>query len=299
MALTASEPDHGARGSAPAGRLILVVIFCTAVMVMDHRFSHLEKVRSVLAGALYPVQVLVNAPGATVRWFGDNFSAREELLEENQRLRSESLLQNARLQRLATLEAENQRLRALLDSTAKVNEQVLVAEILSVDMDPFRHRILLNRGSNDGAFAGQAIIDADGIVGQVTRDQPFASEAILITDANHALPVELLRNQLRTIAVGTGDIDRLSLPYLPRNADVREGDLIITSGLGGTFPPGYPVGRVKRIGGATDAAFLEISAAPASALNRVREVLLLRPGDDELQQPGPRVAEKTEEDLEP
>lgn len=280
MALTASEPDHGARGTAPAGRLILLILFCVGIMVLDHRFDHLERLRSILAGALYPVQIIVNAPGATARWFDETFAARDLLVEENRQLRSESLLQNARLQRLETLEAENQRLRALLDSTAKISEQVLVAEILSVDMDPFRHRVLLNRGTRDGAFVGQPIIDADGIVGQVTRDQPFAAEAILITDANHALPVELLRNQLRTIAVGTGDIDQLSLPYLPRNADVREGDLIITSGLGGTFPPGYPVGRVKRIGSTPDAAFLEISASPASALNRVREVLLLTPAED-------------------
>ena len=289
MALTASEPDHGARGIAPAGSLILVIIFCVGIMVLDHRFNHLDKIRAVLAGALYPVQIMVNAPGATARWFDETFASRESLAEENSRLRSESLLQNARLQRLETLEAENQRLRALLDSTAKISEDVLVAEILSVDMDPFRHRVLLNRGTGDGAFVGQPIIDADGIVGQITRDQPFAAEAILITDANHALPVEILRNQLRTIAVGTGDIDNLSLPYLPRNADVREGDLIITSGLGGTFPPGYPVGRVKRINSTADAAFLEISATPASALNRVREVLLLKPS--EKQEMAPMVAE--------
>ncbi|NIM31733.1 MAG: rod shape-determining protein MreC, partial [Pseudomonas stutzeri] len=166
--------------------------------------------------------------------------------------------------------AENARLRALLDSTEKVGDRVLIAEILSVDMDPFRHRILVNKGSADGVYVGQALIDAEGVVGQVTRDQVFSAEAILITDIDHALPVELVRNRLRTIAVGTGDLARLSLPYLPRNGDVREGDLLVTSGLGGTFPAGYPVGSVSQVRSDSGQPFLEVSAEPTAALNRIR-----------------------------
>ena len=145
---------------------------------------------------------------------------------------------------MAALEAENARMRALLDSTAKVGDQVLIAEIVSVDMDRLRHRVVLNRGSRDGAFLGQALIDARGIVGQITRDRGTSSEALLITDPDHAVPVEIVRNGLRTIAVGTGDLERLSLPFMARNSDVKAGDMLVSSGLGGTFPAGYPVGTV-------------------------------------------------------
>jgi rod shape-determining protein MreC len=142
--------------------------------------------------------------------------------------------------------------------------------------------IVVNRGSIDGVQVGQALIDAEGIIGQVIRDQVFSAEAILITDVDHALPVEVLRNRLRTIAVGTGDLERLSLPFLPRNADVVSGDLLVTSGLGGTFPPGYPVGVVREVTSQVGEPFLEISAEPAAALNRVREVLLIWPEPEEI-----------------
>ena len=148
---------------------------------------------------------------------------------------------------------------------------------MSVDMNPFRHQIVVNKGSMHDVYVGQALIDAQGIIGQVIRDHIFSAEALLITDVDHALPVELVRNRLRTIAVGTGDLERLSMPFLPRNADVLEGDLLVTSGLGGTFPPGYPVGIVSKVSGDTGQPFLEITATPAAALNRIREVLLIWP----------------------
>ena len=176
---------------------------------------------------------------------------------------------------MASLEAENARLRALLESTAKVGDQVLIAEILSVDMDPLRHRIVLNKGSRDGAYVGQALIDAQGVVGQITRDQLRSAEALLITDPDHAVPVEIVRSGLRTIAVGTGDLDNLSLPYMARNTDIKNGDLLVSSGLGGTFPPGYPVGTVTEVRGDTGEAFLRVKARPAAALDRIREVLLV------------------------
>jgi rod shape-determining protein MreC len=178
---------------------------------------------------------------------------------------------------MAALEAENARLRALLDSTSRIDDSILIAEIVSVDMNPFRNMLVVNKGSRDGVYVGQALIDADGIVGQITRDRYFSAEAMLVTDVDHALPVELARNRLRTIAVGTGELNRLSLPFLPRNADVQAGDLLITSGLGGIFPPGYPVGVIREVRGVTGQPFLEIDAEPAAALNRIREVLLIRP----------------------
>jgi len=247
-------------------------------MVLDNANQHLIKVRQILSAAIYPIQLMIDAPSTVGHWLGESLATRVALINDNRKLNQKILVQSARLQRTAALEAENARLRALLESTAKVGDRVLIAEIMSVDMNPFRHKIVVNKGSNDGAQVGQAIIDAEGIIGQIVRDQVFSAEAILITDIDHALPVELVRNRLRTIAVGTGDLGRLSLPFLPRNADVLAGDLLVTSGLGGIFPPGYPVGIVREVSSEVGQPFLNISAEPAAALNRIREVLLIWPG---------------------
>jgi rod shape-determining protein MreC len=281
MALGAADNEQrGFRSTSPGLRFAVLSLLSIAMMVADSRGEVLKDVRRVLAATAYPIQVLVDSPAAAGRWLSDSFATRGQLGEENEQLQRRLLEQSARLQRLASLEAENARLRALLESTAKVGDRVLIGEIMSVDMNPFRHRIVVNRGSRDEVFVGQALIDADGVLGQVTRDQIFSAEAILITDIDHALPVEVLRNRQRTIAVGTGRLDRLSLPYLPRNADLRVGDLLVTSGLGGTFPAGYPVGVVKSISSDAGDEFLTVEAEPAANLSRVREVLLIWPGEE-------------------
>ena len=278
MALTTVESEPGRfRSSSPGLRLVLLCILSIALMVLDQRNQHLIDVRKALAVALYPIQALVSAPFSASRNLSATLASRGRLLEENQQLHQQELLQNSRLQRMAALEAENARLRALLDSTAKVDANFVIAEIVSVDMNPFRNMIVINKGSQDDAFVGQPLIDANGVVGQITRDRVFSSEAMLVTDADHAVPIEIARNRLRSIAVGTGELDRLSLPFLPNNADVRAGDLLISSGLGGTFPPGYPVGVVRKVNSVTGQPFLNIDAEPAAALNRIREVLLLVP----------------------
>jgi rod shape-determining protein MreC len=276
MAFSTPVSDQRAfREASPGPRLIVICILSIALMVVDNQNQAMRAVHSMLGTAVYPIRVLIDAPATFGRWLSESFYTRGTLLDENLELNERILVQGARLQRLAALEAENARLRALLDSTAKVGDRVLIAEIMSVDMNPFRHQIVINKGSSDGVYVGQALIDARGIIGQVTRDQVYSAEALLITDVDHALPVELLRNRLRTIAVGTGDLGRLSLPYLPRNVDVVEGDLLVTSGLGGTFPPGYPVGSVSKITNDSGEQFLTIDATPAAALNRIREVLLI------------------------
>ncbi len=278
MALRTPDSDQRAfRDTSPGLRLTLLCIFSIGLMALDNQNQHLSGVRRILSASIYPIRVLIDAPSSFGHWIGDTLATRNALIDENDELGRKILIQNARLQRMAALQAENARLRALLDSTARVGDRVLIAEIMSVDMNPFRHMIVVNRGSIDGVQAGQALIDAQGIIGQVIRDQIFSAEAILITDVDHALPVEVLRNRLRTIAVGTGDLERLSLPFLARNADVVSGDLLVTSGLGGTFPPGYPVGIVREVTSEVGEPFLKISAEPAAALNRVREVLLIMP----------------------
>jgi rod shape-determining protein MreC len=247
-------------------------------MVLDHRGSYLEDIRGQLAAAFYPVQQAVDAPFRATRWLRENLAFRDALLAENTELRRATLVNTATLQKYAALQAENARLRALLESTARVPDKVLIGEVLSVEMDRLHHRIIVNKGQRSGAGDGQPLIDALGVVGQVTRTGPDSAEALLITDPDHALPVEVVRNGLRTIAVGTGNRSRLSLPYLTRNQDIEPGDLLVTSGLGGAFPAGYPVGTVTKVDDSRGDAFRDITARPAARLDRLHEVLLVVPG---------------------
>ena len=277
---TASTGIGRGSGSLGVRCLLLSIVACTA-MVVDRRTPYLESVRDILSFAVYPVQLAVDTPPRAWRWAAESLAERAALLEENRRLKRELLHTNARLQRLAALESENARLRELLDSTAQVTDRVLVAEILAVDLDPYRQRFNINRGSLDGAYVGQALLDANGVVGQLVDVAPLTAEAVLITDADHAVPVIVNRNGLRTIAVGTGDTARLRLPYLTNSADIEVGDLLLSSGLGGVFPAGYPVGRVIEVRRRPGQSFADVIAEPAAALDRDREVLLVWTGDDD------------------
>jgi rod shape-determining protein MreC len=267
-------------------RFLLLALCCLSLMLLDHREQHLTKVRQGLSLVVYPVRVLVDLPFRAWASLRTTFADRETLIAENEQLKRERLDAEFRLQRLAALESENARLRELLDSTARVGNRALIAEILAVDLVPYRQRFDLNRGLVDGVYVGQALIDAQGVVGQIERVGPLTSEAVLITDADHALPVSVNRNGrdgLRTIAVGTGDSSLLRLPYLTNNADIQVGDLLVSSGLGGVFPAGYPVGRVTDVRRRPDQSFAEVIATPASALDRDREVLLVGNAADDAQ----------------
>ncbi len=262
-------------------------------MTLDHRQHHLETVRAGLSVVLYPLQFAVHAPFAAGKWLSETLAARTTLIEENLRLHRRDLLIQARLGKYEELEAENRRLRHLLDSSTKVGERVLVAEVMSVDLDPFSRQILLNKGDRDGVFLGQPLIDANGVMGQIVHVNRFSSTALLITDPSHALPVQLNRNGLRAVALGMGASNTLELAHLPNNADVVAGDLVVTSGLGGRFPAGYPVGRVTSVKTDAGQAFAQVSVEPAAQLERNREVLLVWPpvrGTDEPPEPG-RAAE--------
>jgi rod shape-determining protein MreC len=270
-----TSPGFGRSGFSMGVRFLLLAIACIALMLLDRREQHLVRVRQALSVVVYPVRVAVDLPFSTWTKVRENLAARDALIAENRQFRRERLETASRLQRLEALERENGRLRQLLDSTARIGSRALVAEILSVDLDPYRQRLDLNRGLVDDVFVGQALIDAQGVIGQVVRVGPMTSEAVLITDADHAVPVSVNRNGVRTIAVGTGDSGRLRLPYLTNNADVVVGDLLISSGLGGVFPAGYPVARVIDVKRRPDQPFAEIIAEPASSLDREREVLLV------------------------
>lgn len=263
---------------ALAFKTVLLVAAAILIMLFDRREGALGPVRSTLSVVVYPLQWAVDAPFALGRWVGENLASRQQLIDRAAALQAQNLKDQVRLQRMAALEVENARLRELMRSSARLVERVAVAELLSVDLDPFRHRVVVDKGISDGVYEGMPIVDSSGVMGQIVSVGPLDSQAILITDASHALPVEINRNGLRTIAVGTGDIDRLELPYLPNSADVREGDLLVTSGLGGRFPRGYPVGIVRKVTRDPTAAFATIDAAPAAALNRSREVLMVFTG---------------------
>lgn len=244
-------------------------------MILDHQFHQLQRIRSTLAFITYPLQVLAEAPVSLARWIGEITSSRDQLLDENRRLREENLKARAELQQLESLRAENLRLRNLLDASYKVGDRILIAELSAVDLDPYRQQVMINKGSSSGVFVGQPVLDANAVMGQVIQTTPFSATVLLITDPSHSIPVQVLRNGLRTIAVGTGRINELSLPYLPTNSDIQVGDKLVTSGLGGKFPPGYPVATVTQVDRSPDNAFAEIIATPTAHLDRSREVLLV------------------------
>lgn len=246
-------------------------------MYLDHRHQYLGTLHQVLSVAVYPVQRAVDLPVRGARWFVRSVSNQKLLLDENRQLRLQRLQDQHELQKIAELEAENARLRALLDSAARLREQVVVAEIMSVDLDPYSHLILLDKGTHNSVYVGQPLLDAEGVMGQVVEVGLFSAYAMLITDPNHALPVRIHRNGLRGIAFGTGFADQLELPDLPVNADIREGDLLITSGLGGLYPEGFPAAVVTNVTRDPAEDFARITARPTAMLDRSREVLLVTP----------------------
>jgi len=254
---------------------VAAVILSLILLVLDHRFHHLQQLRSTLAFVTYPLHYLADLPFTASTWLSETTSSREALLEQNRQLRAENLRLRGELQKYESLQAENLRLRDLVGSSFKVGDRVLVAELSSVDLDPYKQQVIINKGSASGVFEGQPVLDAQAVMGQVTAVTPLSSTVLLITDTSHALPVQVLRNGLRSIAIGTGRIDELKLPYLPTNSDIVEGDLLVTSGLGGKFPPGYPVATVTRIDRSPDAPFSSVVAQPRAHLDRSREVLLV------------------------
>jgi len=277
MVADSTDSEHRSTKSPALGlRFLVLAALSIVLLVVDHRENHLDAVRKVIGATVYPLRILVDAPVSSWRWVRENTAGRNDLLLEISRLNAERLLTHARLQRFTALESENARLRAMLDATAKVRDQVQVAEIMSVSSNPFRHIVVIDKGSRDGVYNGQAMIDADGVVGQVIEAGLLLSNGVLISDPDHALPVQVNRNGLRTIAVGSGEFDHLDLPFLPNNADIEEGDLLVTSGLGGAFPPGYPVGVVDSVTRVPQEPFADVTATPAARLNQVREIMLIR-----------------------
>lgn len=275
MAGPTSSNTNVVRIPALGLRVAALVLLSILLMVYDDRNRQLDSVRRTIDVAVYPLQLVVDTPARVWGWLVDSSTSRNALELENTRLKIQQRLTRAELQQLTALEAENARLRDLLEARDRISGDIRVAGIMSVDTNPFRHNIVIDVGSDDRVYDGQSLIDANGVVGQVLKTGLKTSQAILISDPDHALPVEVNRNGLRTIAFGTGQFDQLDLPYLPNNADIEVGDLLVTSGLGGAFPPGYPVAVVADIKRIPQQPFAEIKATPAASLNQVREVMLI------------------------
>jgi rod shape-determining protein MreC len=269
-----SRPIIG-RGPPLGATFLTLAVASIALMVADTRYDQLALVRGWLSSAAYPVQAAVDLPFRAWDWVTGSFADRSRLRRENLELTARLRLANLQLQRFAALEDENRRLRDMRENSAGVAQRVLVAAILNVDLDPFRHRVLLDKGAADGVFEGQAVLDAEGIFGQVTQVHSRTAEVILISDAEHAVPVQSNRSGLRTIAVGTGNSSRLSLPFVTVESDLKVGDRLISTGIGGVFPRGYPVAEVTRVERSPAATFAVVDARPTARLERNREVLLV------------------------
>ena len=263
------------RGPSLVARLLFLGAISMALMVTDHHYAYLAQVRSALSTAVYPLRWLVDAPFRAGRWLSDSVADRNQLRSENELLNTQLRDAEVQLQTLASLQAEVRRLRAMNEAADDFSRQRLVAQIMRVDLDPLRHRVLLNKGAKQGVFKGQPVLDAQGIVGQITQVNRNTAEAILISDAEHALPVRVNRSGLRTIAEGTGQLNRLNLPYLTGDADVKVGDLLVASGLGGVYPAGYPVGIVTKVERDAAETFATVEAKPLAKLDSDYEVVLL------------------------
>lgn len=265
-------------------QVVLLAIISIVLMFVDQRFNHLEVVRSNISVALTPLRYLVSLPAHTGNWASEWFTSFRDLVNENSNLRADSRILNARLQKMQVLQAENTRLRNLLGSSAKVADEVIVAELLSVDQNPYRQLIEINKGTLDGVEIGQAVIDAYGVMGQVIHVNQHTSTTILISDPEHAIPVQFIRNGTRSVAFGNGSSDQLELRYLPATADIRINDELVTSGLGGRFPADYPVATVVAINEDLIHGFVSVLVKPQARLDSSREVLIIKPRNS----PSPR-----------
>ena len=255
--------------------MLLLVMIALGLMVIDHKLKYFSKVRSNLNLIVVPIQFMVNWPAEFIHRMSTSLSTKQQLLTENAKLRAQQLLLQAKLQRLLAIESENTQLRQLLSSSYHINDRVLVAEILAIDLDPFSQQVVLNQGSIHGVYIGQPVLDANGVMGQVVVTGPVTSQVLLITDSRSAIPVQDNRSGVRAIAIGTDYTDRLKLLHVADTADIKVSDLMVTSGLGQRYPFGYPVGVVTSMQHISGEHFAQIRLRPSAHVDRARQVLLV------------------------
>ncbi|NUO76172.1 MAG: rod shape-determining protein MreC [Lysobacter sp.] len=270
-------PPTTARIGDVAGTLRLLAYLALAVVliVLDHRGGWLNQARRQVGVAVAPLWAVAGWPGRVAERIHDDAGTLGQLTEDNRRLRNELLVNQARMARLQTLAADNARLRGLLEAAERGNLDVVLAPILDIDLDPTRQRLILDAGSRDRVRTGQSVIDSGGLLGQIIGVNPMHASVLLITDPSHAVPVAVARNGVRLVVYGDGRSDTLRLASVPLSSDVKVGDQLVTSGLGGRFPPGFPVGTIAALRPDDSRAFLIGDVKPAAQLDRGREVLVL------------------------
>ncbi|MAZ89661.1 MAG: rod shape-determining protein MreC [Cellvibrionaceae bacterium] len=266
------------QGPSAASRVMSLGAVALILILLSIYTNLLDPVRARLSTLTAPLYSLVNAPGEALSWTQDSLRSREQLQQENASYKAELLIHKRKLQQMASLAAENVRLRQLLNSAEMVKDRVLVAELVGISPDPLTHRVIVNKGRQHGVYLGQPLLDAHGLMGQVVEVSDNTSQVLLITDATHALPVQVNRNGVRAVAEGTGDLYQLQLRHLANTVDVREGDALVSSGLGQRFPVGYPVAEVVSVTHDPGKPFARVVARPQAQLNRSRHVLLVFSG---------------------
>lgn len=269
-------PQFFKRGPAPLARLTFFGLISVLLMVLDARFQYAEPLRHGLTLAIYPLQQVATAPVVAFNRVSDYFSSQTRLRRENAELRAAELKNSQSLLVLDAMAQENQRLRKLLDARETLGSPALFAEIVYAGRDPFSRKVIIDRGSQNGVALGQPVVDGEGVLGQVTRVLPLLAEVTLVTDKNHSIPVQVLRNGLRGIAYGSGDGNTMELRFMPANAEVQVGDVVITSGLDGVYPRGLPVATVISVERDASLSFAKIQLAPTAGTNKHRQVLVVQ-----------------------
>src|SRR5687767_9727249 len=270
-----TPPPFFKRGPAPLVRLFFFACLSVALLVLDARFRYAEGMRSMLAMVAYPLQRAATAPVDFVQWVGGYFVKQATLVEENAALRERALAFSRDAQRFQAAEAEAAQLRRLIGATERIEVRTLPAEILYATRDPFSHRVFIDRGAQHGVRAGSPVTDEAGVVGQVTRVHPLLAEVTLLTDADQAIPVQVVRNGLRAVAFGGGASGMLELRFMAANAEIQNGDRLVTSGIDGIYPPGLPVATVVQIERDEEHSFARFVCKPAAGVDRGRFVLVL------------------------
>ncbi len=265
------------RGPSLNIRLALALAMSVMLIVLDFKLDAFSTTRVFLNSLVSPVQYLANLPGQLLNASAQRLTSQQALIEENEQLTNRLLLQNEKLQRFEALEQENKELRRLLDAPVRQNMRKMVAELMAVDNTPYSQQIVINKGAIDGVYLGQSILDERGIVGQVMEVGTTNSRVLLISDVTHSIPVRSIRNNSRFIASGSGAIDELYLTHVAHSADIREGDVLVSSGLGEVFPEGYPVAEVIQVIRDESRPFAQVTIAPQARLNRLKYLLLLWP----------------------
>ncbi|MCW8332465.1 rod shape-determining protein MreC [Vibrio sp. SCSIO 43135] len=276
------KPIFG-RGPSLQFRLFLAVILSASLMLADSRLGAFSNVRYFLNSLVAPLQYAADMPRLMFDGFYENFNTRKNLLETNRNLKREVLRLKSDMILLEQYQEENKRFRKLLGSSFVRDEKKAVTEVMAVDTTPYRRQVVIDKGRIDGVYEGQPVINENGIVGQVTFVAAHNSRVLLLTDSNSAIPVQVIRNDIRVIASGSGNIETIQLEHIPISTDIQEGDLLVTSGLGGVYPEGYPVAHVSKVDRDTQREFADISADPVVDFERLRYLLLVWPNESRVE----------------